>query len=160
MSVDHVSVSFSRLTLAKATKASDAHDGVTDVHEPWKKSVIFHQPQIESKMQNPMRRLLSRHFPKRRSAPITPSITDDTTPPKHFPHDDEADEPSPELSKYTMPRPIPQDNTMHRDKHHSMHRRTSSTPPPQSLSSAAAVATTKQPLRSCLKRSSKSAGKV
>ncbi|KAI7884258.1 hypothetical protein K492DRAFT_204776 [Lichtheimia hyalospora FSU 10163] len=160
MSVDHVSVSFSRLSLAKAIKTSDTHDGSDDAHEPWNKSVIFHQPHIESKMlqtmQKPMRRLLSRHFPKRRSAPISPSTTDDDTPPKHFPHN-EADEPSPELSKHSMPRPIPQNNTVHHYKHSSMHRRTSSTPPPQSLSPAAAANSSKQPLRSCLKRSSKSA---
>lgn len=159
MSVDHA-ISFSRLALAKAIKTSDVRDGDND-HKPWTKSVISHQPHVESKMlqtmQNPMRRLLSRHFPKRRSAPITPSTTDDDTPSKHSLH---VDEPSPELSKYTLPRPILQDNTMHRDKYHSMHRRTSSTPPSQSLSSAAAAANTKQPLRSCLKRTSKSAGKV
>lgn len=49
MSVDEVTVSLSRLALAKAIKTPDAGE---EEAEPWSKSIIFHQAHIDANMRN------------------------------------------------------------------------------------------------------------
>jgi hypothetical protein len=49
MSAEEVTVSLSRLALAKAIKTPDAGE---DEAEPWTKSIIFHQAHIDSNMRN------------------------------------------------------------------------------------------------------------
>lgn len=49
MSTEEVTVSLSRLALAKAIKTPDAGE---EEAEPWTKSVIFHQAHIDAQMRN------------------------------------------------------------------------------------------------------------
>lgn len=49
MSAEAVSVSLSRLALAKAIKTPDANE---EEAEPWSKSIIFHQSHIDDQMRN------------------------------------------------------------------------------------------------------------
>jgi hypothetical protein len=49
MPLEDVSVSLSRLALAKAIKTPDGNEQEA---EPWSKSVIFHQPHINQNMRN------------------------------------------------------------------------------------------------------------
>ncbi|KAG1078323.1 hypothetical protein G6F42_024322 [Rhizopus arrhizus] len=49
MSTEEVTVSLSRLALAKAIKTPDAGE---EEAEPWTKSIIFHQPHIDEQMRN------------------------------------------------------------------------------------------------------------
>lgn len=82
MSVDNVSVSLSRLALAKAIKTADSDEPGA---EPWNKSVIFHQSHISQAMlesvqypqrhprqrQNRIQPMTRRRPDQRKSAPIT-----------------------------------------------------------------------------------------
>lgn len=66
MSTDDVSVSLSRLALAKAIKTPDSGE---DDAEPWSKSIIFHQahidPQMRYSIENPQHQQQQQHNRRR-----------------------------------------------------------------------------------------------
>ncbi|CEP15810.1 hypothetical protein [Parasitella parasitica] len=64
MSTDEVTVSLSRLALAKAIKTPDAGENEA---EPWTKSIIFHQPHIDAQMRSSILNPQSQQYNRRKN---------------------------------------------------------------------------------------------
>lgn len=95
MSTEEVSVSLSRLALAKAIKTPDTNE---EEAEPWSKSVIFHQSHIDAQMRNSIINPMSNKNRRRQPQPFKQKHMH-TPPPMNRARSEEL---------YKQPKPYPQ----------------------------------------------------